>query len=108
MTPTEEILQAYEQTNSIDGTQKATGYSWQRIAKTLASNGIIANETQALILGLYEDGKSVEEIHESTGLSLATIHAYLPRVRPAYGENLSENAKKIKAWREKGRLNDLR
>lgn len=108
MTPTEEILQAYEQTNTIDGTQRATGYSWQKIAKTLASNGIIANETQALILGLYEDGKSMEEIRKCTGFSIATIRAYLPRVRPAYGENLSENAKKIKAWREKGRLNDLR
>mgnify|MGYP001050507477 CR=1 FL=1 len=62
MTPTEEILKAYEQTNSIDGAQKATGFSWQRIAKTLASNGIIANETQALIIGLYEGGKSMEEI----------------------------------------------
>lgn len=103
MTHTEEILQAYEQTNSIDGTQRATGYSWQRIAKTLASNGIIANETQALIIGLYEDGKSMEEIQKNTGLSLATIHAYLPRVRLAYGENMSENAKKIKAWREKGK-----
>lgn len=59
MTPTEEILKAYEQTNSIDGTQKATGFT------------------------------------------LATIHAYLPRVRPAYGENQSENAKRIKMWREK-------
>ena len=103
MTPTEEILQAYEQTNSIDGTQKATGFSWQKIAKTLASNGIIANETQALIIDLYEDGKSVEEIQNSTGLSLATIHAYLPRIRPAYGENMSKNAKTIKAWREKAK-----
>ena len=66
MTPTEEILKAYEQTNSIDGTQKATGFSWQRIAKTLASNRIIANETQALIIGLYEDGKSMEEIQKCT------------------------------------------
>lgn len=101
MTPTEEILKTYEQTNSIDGTQKATGFSWQRIAKTLASNGIIANETQALIIGLYEDGKSMEEIQKCTGFTLATIHAYLPRVRPAYGENQSENAKRIKMWREK-------
>ena len=70
MTPTKEILKAYEQTNSIDGTQKATGFSWQRIAKTLASNGIIANETQALIIGLYEDGKSMEEIQKCTGFTL--------------------------------------
>lgn len=54
MTPTEEILKAYEQTNSIDGTQKATGFSWQRIAKTLASNGIIANETQAVNYSVIE------------------------------------------------------
>ena len=47
-----------------------------------------------------EFGKNAKEISEITGYAETTVHAYLPRVRPAYNENISENAKRIKKYRQ--------
>ena len=74
----EKILSAFEEKQSITGVHKITGYNWQQIAKVLSTYGIVANDT-----------------HAET-----TVHAYLPRVRPAYNENISENAKRIKKYRQ--------
>lgn len=54
MTHTEKILNAYKIKPTITGIRKITGYSWQKIAKTLSSEGIIVNDSQALILELHE------------------------------------------------------
>ena len=101
MTPTEVILEASKECGSIDAIRKKTKYSWQKIAKTLSSEGIITNETQAIILSLYEKGREPKEIADQTGFALSTVMAYIPRKRPTYNENLSRNAKNIKRWREK-------
>lgn len=46
-------------------------------------------------------GKTLEEIIKITGFSRKTIQAYIPRKRPVYNENLSENALRIKEYRAK-------
>lgn len=79
---------------------KITGYNWQQIAKVLSTYGIVANDTHEIILNLYDRGKNAKEISEITGYAETTVHAYLPRVRPAYNENISENAKRIKKYRQ--------
>ena len=85
----------------MNGIHKITGYSWQRIAKTLSTEGIIVNETQALIIDLYYRGKSAGEISAITGFTMSTVMAYFPRVRPAYMENRSKNAMRIEKYRRK-------
>ena len=101
MTQTEEILAAYRETPTINAVRKITGYSWQKIVKTLSSGGVIINETHALILDLYEKGVSPEEISKTVGYTKKTIMAYLPRFRPVYNENQSKNALRIKKCRSK-------
>lgn len=101
MTQTEEILAAYRETPTINAVRKITGYSWQKIVKTLSSEGIIINDIHALILDLYEKGISPEEISKTVGYTEETIMAYLPRFRPAYNENQSRNALRIKKCRSK-------
>ena len=98
-TPTQKILKAYEESQTLTGIHKLTGYNWQRIAKTLSTEGIVVNETQSAILNLYQQGKCPSDISSETGFSLSTVMAYLPRVRPAYMENRSKNAMRIEKCR---------
>ena len=60
----------------------------------------IVKEIQSEIFELQSNGKNAKEISEITGYAETTVHAYLPRVRPAYNENISENAKRIKKYRQ--------
>ena len=105
MTSTDTILNAYKETQTITGTKKRTGYSWQRVAKALSTEGIIANETQRIILKLYEKGLSADEIATATGYAKSTVDSYFPRCRPIYNENLSRNALRIKRCRSKKQCN---
>lgn len=106
MTPTEKILEAYNECQTITGIHKITGYNWQRVAKILSTAGIIVNDTQALILDLYEKGKTIDEISKSTGFSRSTVFSYLPRSRPAYMENRSKNALRIERCRKNKNLSN--
>ena len=95
------ILQEYKNEQSIKVISLKTGYSWNKIVKTLSSNGIILNEKHAMILELYNKGISIKSIAKLLDLSVRTVKAYLPRTRPIYNEDMSENAKRIKKTREK-------
>lgn len=101
MNYSDRIIETFEKTQSIKATAKQIGCSWNRVAKVLSTEGIIANENQAYILNLYEKGKTLEEIVKVTGLSRKTVQSYSPRNRPVYNENLSENALRIKKCRAK-------
>lgn len=98
---TEKILQSYKHFQSVRGVAKDTGYSWNRIVKALSTSGIILNKSHARILELYKSGKTISQIAKETNLSKRTVQCYLPRTRPIYGENQSENAKRIVKHRTK-------
>ena len=104
MNPTENVIRAYQEKQTITGIHRITGYNWQKIAKILSTEGIIVNEHQALILDLYEKGKTADEISKATGFAYSTVISYLPRRRPVYNENLSANAMRIKKCRENKKL----
>lgn len=106
MTQTEEILAAYKKIPTINGVRKTTGYSWQKIVKTLSSEGVVINDTHSIILNLYKKGMSIEEISKTVGYKEETIMSYLPRVRPVYNENPSRNALRIKKCRSKKEKQD--
>lgn len=105
MTSTDTILNTYKETQTITGTKKRTGYSWQRVAKALSTEGIIANETQRIILDLYDKCTPIDVIAKTVGCSKSTVNSYLPRRRPIYNENPSVNAVRIKRCREKKQSN---
>ena len=97
----EKILEAYKILKSVKAVHRETGYSWNRIVKSLSSSGVVINETHALILKYHEEGMSPLEISKQIGVNVKTVQSYLPRVRPVYGENRSKNAVKITEWRSK-------
>lgn len=97
----EEIMDAYKTLKSVRAVHKETGYSWNRIVKSLSTSGIVINETHALILKDYKNGMSPLEIAKQIGVNVKTVQSYLPRIRPIYGEDLSKNALRIKKSREK-------
>ncbi len=96
----EDVLNVYKETRSIRQTAKETRCSWQRVVKILASNGIVASATHEMILKLYEEGKDPGEIARQVGYSEKVVKAYLPKKRPYYGVDISENAKRIRKCRE--------
>lgn len=54
-----------------------------------------------MILEMNRAGFSPERISKSLGINIKTVQSYLPRIRPVYGEDLSENAKRIRKCRKK-------
>lgn len=95
------IIDAYEAFGLIKKTSSETGYSWNKVVKTLSSHGYILSETHAEILNKYHNGMSVEKIATQLELNRKTVQAYIPRKRPLYNEEQSPNALRIKKCREK-------
>lgn len=101
-----DILKAFDKTQSVNATAKEIGCGWQRVLKILSSNGIIVNDIHAKILELHDKGKTAEDIAKQIGYSLKTVQAYIPAKRPYYNVNPSDNAKRIKLCREKKESNN--
>lgn len=99
------IINTYDSLQSVRATSKNTGYSWNKVVKTLSSNGYVLSETHAEIMNKYENGRSVEEIAKEIGINVKTVQAYIPRKRPVYNEDMSDNALKIKKCRERKQEN---
>lgn len=95
-----QISDLYNESGSIKAVSKRTKYSWNRVVKSLSTSGVVINPTHALILQYYEKGLTPLQIANQMEISVKTVQAYLPRVRPVYGEHLSKNALKIKKWRD--------
>ena len=96
-----DIYDAFRSTGSITKVSKEIGCSWNRVVKSLASSGVVISDTHSMILDMHDTGMSAQEIARQLSLNVKTVQAYLPRVRPVYGENKSENAKRIKEWRDR-------
>ena len=97
----EEILKAFNKSGSVKGAAEEIGCSWNRVIKSLSSSGVLINDTHEIILDLRDAGMTPDQIAKQVGISIKTVQAYLPRVRPVYGENRSKNAIKINEWRNK-------
>lgn len=96
----ESIIESFKNTNKIRATAKETGCSWNRVVKVLASNGIVVNDIHAQILELHNKGMNPSQISKIVGRNIKTVKSYLPKVRPYYGIEQSENARRIIKCRE--------
>lgn len=54
----EKILESYKILQSVKGTAKDTGYSWNRVVKALSSNGYILSENALRIRKSREKHKT--------------------------------------------------
>lgn len=100
-----DIYDAFRSTGSVRETAKEIGCSWNKVVKSLASSGVVINDTHGMIFDMHDTGMSAQEIARQLSLNVKTVQAYLPRVRPVYGENLSDTAKRIRKCREKKEQN---
>ena len=96
-----EIYDAYQSTGAVRETAREIGCSWNKVVKSLASSGVVISDTHGMILDMHDTGMSAQEIARQLSLNVKTVQAYLPRIRPVYGENRSKNAEKIRKWRDK-------
>jgi hypothetical protein len=56
------------------------------------------------VIGLYEQGESIDEIMSATGLSKSSVISYLPYQKVIYNmKNKSVGADRIERWRKKER-----
>lgn len=99
------IIDLWKQYGAVKTISACTGYAHHKITKCLATHGYVLNETHEKILRLHEQGMELEEIAKAVSLSVAITRAYLPRVRPEYGQHYSKNAKNIDKWRQKKERN---
>ena len=96
-----DICDAYLSLGSIKKTAEHAGCSWNKVVKSLASSGVVISNTHGVILDMHEAGMNAQKIARQLSLNVKTVQAYLPRVRPVYGENRSKDAKRIKEWRDR-------
>ena len=97
------ILESYVANRSIRATAKDTGYSWQKVVKSLSNKWVVINDTHRLILDAYESGMSINGIAKQLGITPRTVRTYLPRVRPVPGESTTINARRVRECRERKR-----
>lgn len=107
MSVDKDIYDAFRSTGSVRETAKEIGCSWNRVVKSLASSGVIISDTHVMILDMHDAGMSVHEIARQLSLNTKTVQAYLPRVRPTYGENRTKNATKISEWRNRRKTEEM-
>ena len=70
--------------------------------KLLITAGAYSTEISDYVNSLKNDGKSVPEIMQATGLSRASVHSYLPYTKVIYNaKELSLNAERIRKYRER-------
>ncbi|KGF52632.1 hypothetical protein [Flavonifractor plautii] len=102
----EDIIASYRQTQSIRVTARQYNISAQSIRRILIQAGEYSTPTSSYISGRLDRGESIAQIAKDLGRSPNAVQSYAPYNRGAYcvGEK-SENALKIKKYREKGKTN---
>lgn len=73
-----------------------------KLRKLLITAGIFTSDICTEVNKLHEQGKSVSEIMEITGLSRASVHSYLPYSKGIYNAaELSVNAERYRIYRNR-------
>ncbi|MEY8396244.1 hypothetical protein AALB64_15740 [Lachnospiraceae bacterium 45-P1] len=102
----EELLkitaEVYNTTSEIKTTALELGLPPNKIKKLLITAGVLNYPETQQIQELQAQGKSMEEIQESLGLSRSAINTYLPYSKVIYKMNeISQNAERVKKYKER-------
>ena len=97
-----ELSAAYEGADSLRGLAAELDISLLKLRKLLIMAGVFTSDICAEVNELHEQGKSVSEIMEVTGLSRASVHSYLPYCKGLYNaEELSANAERCRRYSDR-------
>lgn len=101
MVERDDIIECYRATESLKGTAKECGVSYQVVRRVLASEGIYTSEITEEINRRYCKGDSLEEIAATMHMSVKAVMMHLPYSRNSYAvDEKTDNAKRIAEWRK--------
>ena len=81
----DEIIQAYQATNSILETAQIIGVSTVKVRKILITEGLWESDTSNKIGALLKQGYQTEEVAKILCMSVKNVQAYMPYERGTYG-----------------------
>lgn len=98
----QELCEAYNESDSLRTLTAELDISLLKLRKLLITAEIFTSDICTEINKLHEQGKSVSEIMEITGLSRASVHSYLPYSKGVYNAaELSVNAERCRMYRNR-------
>ena len=103
--PYDDRIERSEDAPSIRDVANAMNTTPLRVRKMLVTAGVYSTKLSRKVQGLYEDGCSIQQIMDETGLKRASVHAYLPYVKGNY--NLPDstlNAERKRVFRKRIRV----
>ena len=103
--PYDDRIERSEDAPSIRDVANAMNTTPLRVRKMLVNAGVYSTKLSRKVQSLYEDGCSIQQIMDETGLKRASVHAYLPYVKGNY--NLPDstlNAERKRVFRKRIRV----
>lgn len=103
--PYDDRIERSEDAPSIRDVANAMNTTPLRVRKMLVTAGVYSTKLSRKVQSLYEDGCSIQQIMDETGLKRASVHAYLPYVKGNY--NLPDstlNAERKRVFRKRIRV----
>ena len=103
--PYDDRIERSEDAPSIRDVANAMNTTPLRVRKMLVTAGGYSTKLSRKVQSLYEDGCSIQQIMDETGLKRASVHAYLPYVKGNY--NLPDstlNAERKRVFRKRIRV----
>lgn len=103
--PYDDRIERSEDAPSIRDVANAMNTTPLRARKMLVTAGVYSTKLSRKVQSLYEDGCSIQQIMDETGLKRASVHAYLPYVKGNY--NLPDstlNAERKRVFRKRIRV----
>lgn len=98
----QELCEAYNESDSLRTLAVELNITLLKLRKLLITAGIFTSDICTEVNKLHEQGKSVSEIMEITGLSRASVHSYLPYSKGIYNAaELSVNAERCRIYRNR-------
>lgn len=86
--PYDDRIGRSEDAPSIRDVANAMDTTPLRVRKMLVTAGVYSTKLSRKVQSLYEDGRSIQQIMDETGLKKSSVHGYLPYIRGNY--NLPE------------------
>ena len=76
--PYDDRIERPEDAPSIRDVANAMNTTPLRVRKMLVTAGVYSTKLSRKVQSLYEEGYSIQQIMDETGLKRASVHAYLP------------------------------
>lgn len=103
--PYDDRIERSEDAPSIRDVANAMNTTPLRVRKVLVTAGVYSTKLSRKVQSLYENGCSIQQIMDETGLKKSSVHGYLPYVKGNY--NLPEsslNAERRRTYRKRIRV----